>query len=180
MAQDGIGASTKRREDYRFLKGIGKYTDDINHQGQTYCYFLRSPVAHAKLGKIDVSAAKDAPGVVAIFTATDLEAVGGVPCGWQITGKGGQVMKEPKHPILAAGKARHVGDPVVAVIADSLTAAKNAADLISIDYQELPAVIDMKRTRPCRSARQHVLRLGIRRQGGDRRRFRIGSPRHEN
>ena len=65
MAQDGIGASTKRREDYRFLKGIGKYTDDINHHGQTYCYFLRSSVAHAKLGKIDVSAAKDAPGVVA-------------------------------------------------------------------------------------------------------------------
>ncbi len=145
MAQDGIGASTKRREDYRFLKGIGKYTDDINHMGQTYCYFLRSPVAHAKLGKIDVSAAKDAPGVVAIFTAADLEAVGGVPCGWQITGKGGEVMKEPKHPILAASKVRHVGDPVVAVIADSLTAAKNAADLVSIDYQELPAVIDMKK-----------------------------------
>ena len=144
MAQDGIGASTKRREDYRFLKGIGKYTDDINHHGQTYCYFLRSSVAHAKLGKIDVSAAKDAPGVVAIFTAADLAKVGGVPCGWQITGKGGQVMKEPKHPILAEGKVRHVGDPIVAVIADSLNAAKNAADLVSVDYQELPAVIDMR------------------------------------
>jgi len=144
MAQDGIGASTKRREDFRFLKGIGKYTDDINQPNQTYCYFLRSPVAHARIGKIDLSAAKNASGVAGIFTSADLEAVGGVPCGWQITGKGGQVMKEPKHPILAAGKVRHVGDPVVAVIANSLNEAKNAADLISIDYQELPAVIDMR------------------------------------
>ena len=61
MAQDGIGASSKRREDYRFLKGIGKYTDDMNQQNQTYCYFLRSPVAHAKIGKIDLSVAKSAP-----------------------------------------------------------------------------------------------------------------------
>ena len=144
MAQDGIGASTKRREDYRFLKGIGKYTDDINQPNQTYCYFLRSPMAHAKIGKIDLSVAKSAPGVVAIFTAADLEAVGGVPCGWLITGKNAQPMKEPKHPILAAGKVRHVGDPVVAVIAESLNAAKNAADLVSIDYQELPAIIDMR------------------------------------
>ena len=144
MAQDGIGASTRRREDFRFLKGIGKYTDDINQPNQTYCYFLRSPVAHAKIGKIDLSAAKSAPGVVAIFTSKDLEAVGGVPCGWLITGKNAQPMKEPKHPILAAGKVRHVGDPVVAVIANSINEAKNAADLISIDYQELPAVIDMR------------------------------------
>jgi len=146
MAQDGIGASTKRREDFRFLKGIGKYTDDINQPNQTYCYILRSPVGHAKIGKIDLSAAKSAPGVVAIFTSADIDAdkVGGVPCGWLITGKEGKPMKEPKHPILASGKVRHVGDPVVAVIAESLNAAKNAADLVSIDYQELPAIIDMK------------------------------------
>jgi carbon-monoxide dehydrogenase large subunit len=155
MAQDGIGASTKRREDFRFLKGIGKYTDDITQPNQTYCYFLRSPVAHAKIGKIDLSAAKSAPGIVAIFTSSDLEAVGGVPCGWQITGKGGQVMKEPKHPILAAGKVRHVGDPVVAVIAESLDEARNAADLISIDYQELPAIIDMKAALTAKSAPVH-------------------------
>ena len=146
MAQDGIGASTKRREDFRFLKGIGKYTDDMVYPNQSYCYFLRSPVAHAKIGKIDLSAAKSAPGVVAIYTAADIEAdkLGGVPCGWLITSKDGKPMKEPKHPILASGKVRHVGDPVVAVIAESLTAAKNAADLVSIDYQDLPAVIDMR------------------------------------
>ena len=144
MAQDGIGASSKRREDFRFLKGIGKYTDDINQPNQTYCYILRSPVAHAKIGKIDLTAAKSAPGVVAILTSTDFEGVGGIPCGWLVTGKNNQPMKEPKHPILAAGKVRHVGDPVVAVIAESLNAAKNAADLVSIDYQELPAVVDMK------------------------------------
>ena len=145
MAQDGIGASVKRREDARFLKGIGKYTDDINQPNQTYCCFMRSPVAHAKIARIDLSAAEKAPGVVAILTSTDFEGVGGVPCGWLVTGKDGKPMVEPKHPILAAGKVRHVGDPVVAVIAESLNAAKNAADLVAIDYQELPAVVDMRK-----------------------------------
>ena len=145
MAQDGIGAAVKRREDFRFLKGLGKYTDDMNQPNQTYCVFLRSSVAHAKINKIDLSAAKNAPGVVAIFTGADFEGVGGIPCGWLVTGKSAKPMVEPKHPILATGKVRHVGDPVVAVVAESLGAAKNAADLVSIDYTELPAVVDMTR-----------------------------------
>jgi aerobic carbon-monoxide dehydrogenase large subunit len=142
-ALDGIGASVKRREDGRFLKGIGKYTDDLAQVNQTFCYFLRSPIAHATIVSIDLTAAKNAPGVVAIFTAKDLEALGGVPCGWLVTGKDNKPMVEPKHPILAEGKVRHVGDPIVAVIADSLEQAKNAADMVAIDYQDLPVVINM-------------------------------------
>jgi len=143
MAVDGIGAAVKRREDDRFLRGIGKYTDDINARNQTYCYFLRSSVAHARIDKLDTSRAASAPGVVAILTAEDFKEVGGVPCGWQVTGKDGP-MKEPKHPILAEGKVRHVGDPIAAVIAESLREAKDAAELIDLELTELPAVVDMR------------------------------------
>jgi aerobic carbon-monoxide dehydrogenase large subunit len=146
MATKHIGASTKRREDARFLKGIGKYTDDINQPGQTYMYLLRSPIAHAKISRIDLTAARKAPGVVACFTHEDLtnDKINGLPCGWLVTGKDNKPMVEPKHPILAEGKARHVGDPIVAVIAETLAQARDAAELIAVDYTELPAVIDMK------------------------------------
>ncbi|MGF1648981.1 MAG: xanthine dehydrogenase family protein molybdopterin-binding subunit [Hyphomicrobiaceae bacterium] len=145
MSDTGIGAAVKRREDIRFLKGIGKYTDDLNQPNQTYCYFIRSPLAHATLNSIDTSAAEAAEGVVGVFTGAHFETVGGLPCGWLVTDKHGQPMKEPKHPILASGKVRHVGDPVVAVVAESLQAAKDAAELVVIDYGELPPVIDMRR-----------------------------------
>jgi len=141
---DGIGAPMKRREDERFLKGIGKYTDDINEPRQTYCTFLRASVAHARIDRLDTSRAASAPGVVAVLTAEDFKDVGGVPCGWQVTGKDGP-MVEPKHPILAEGKVRHVGDPIAAVIADSLQAAKDAAELIDLELTELPAVVDMRK-----------------------------------
>ncbi len=146
MTVQGIGAAVKRREDFRFIKGVGKYTDDINLPNQTYCYFLRSPVAHATIRNIDISAAQSAPGVVAVFTGADIDAsgAGGVPCGWLITSRDGNPMKEPKHPILAVGKVRHVGDPVVAVIAETLEQAKNAAELVQLDLDELPAVVNMK------------------------------------
>ena len=147
MTEQGIGAAIKRREDHRFLRGIGKYTDDINLDGQTYCHIVRSPVAHARINKIDTTAAAAAAGVVAVFVSEDLTAdgAGGVPCGWQVTSKDGEPMKEPGHPILAAGKVRHVGDPVVAVIADTLKQARDAAELIDLDLEELPAVIDMQK-----------------------------------
>ncbi|GMG83066.1 xanthine dehydrogenase family protein molybdopterin-binding subunit [Paralimibaculum aggregatum] len=140
----GIGASSKRREDIRFLTGKGQYTDDINRPGQLYCHFLRSDVAHGRIAKLDTAAAAAMPGVVAIHTAQDLAAVGGVPCGWQVTDKNGEAMKEPKHPILAEGKVRHVGDPVAAILAESLEQAQDAAEAIELEIEELPAVVDMK------------------------------------
>ncbi|WP_375227465.1 xanthine dehydrogenase family protein molybdopterin-binding subunit [Roseobacter sp. S98] len=140
----GIGASSKRREDVRFLTGAGNYTDDINIHGQAHVYFLRSDMAHGTINSVDTSAAEAMPGVVKIFTGADFEAVGGMPCGWQVTDKHGQPMQEPKHPVLAHGKVRHVGEPIAAVVADTLEQARDAAEAIDVDISELPAVVDMK------------------------------------
>ena len=138
-----IGQAVKRKEDFRFLTGGGNYTDDINRPRQTYAYILRSPHAHANIRKIDVSAAKKAPGVVAVFTGADYAAdkKGGLPCGWLVKNKDGSPMVEPPHPPLVADRVRHVGDHVAVVIAETKDQAKDAAALIDIDYQELPAVI---------------------------------------
>jgi aerobic carbon-monoxide dehydrogenase large subunit len=144
--ETGIGASVRRKEDYRFLTGSGNYTDDVQVPGQTYAYFLRSPHAHARIGSIDRSAAQTAPGVIAVLTGEDLAAdkVGGVPCGWLITDVNGQPMKEPAHPALAQGKVRHVGDQVAIVIAATYLQAKDAAELIQVEYDPLPAVVDAR------------------------------------
>ena len=144
MPKDGIGASTKRREDKRFLTGVGRYTDDINLRGQAYAYFLRSDVAHGRLTNVDTSAAEAMEGVVKVFTAADFSAAGGLPCGWCVTDRHGNPMQEPKHPILAEGKVRHVGDPIAVVIADSPELARDAAEAIVVDIEELPAVVNMK------------------------------------
>ena len=116
---NSIGQSIRRKEDYRFLIGAGQYTDDVNPPHHTHVFFLRSPHAHAKLGKIDTAKAKAAPGVLAIYTGADMTGVNGLPCGWLITGSDGQPMKEPPHPVLAQGKVRYVGDPVAMVIAET-------------------------------------------------------------
>ena len=140
-----IAQSVLRREDKRFLTGTGMYTDDVALPGQTYGVFLRSPHAHARIRSIDTAAAAKAPGVVQIFTGADLAdaKVGGLPCGWLIHSKDGSPMKEPPHPVLAQGKVRHVGDQVALVVAESVKQAKDAAELIEVDYEELPAVIDI-------------------------------------
>ena len=119
-ADGGIGAPTPRREDVRFLTGAGNYTDDINLNGQAYVHFLRSDVAHGTINNVDTSSADGMPGVLRIFTGADFAEVGGIPCGWQVTDKHGEPMQEPAHPVLAQGKVRHVGDPIAAVVAESL------------------------------------------------------------
>jgi carbon-monoxide dehydrogenase large subunit len=136
-----IGQSVKRKEDVRFLTGAGQYTDDITLPRQTYAVFVRSPHAHAKVRKVDTSRAKAAPGVVGVFTGADLEGVGGLPCGWLITSLDGTPMKEPPHPVLAQGKVRYVGDRVALVVAESLSQAKDAAELVDVDYEVLAAVV---------------------------------------
>ena len=144
MPKDGgIGASSKRREDVRFLTGVGNYTDDINIHGQAHVFFLRSDIAHGTINSVDASAAAAMPGVVRIFTGTDFEGVGGMPCGWQVTDKHGQPMQEPGHPVLAQGKVRHVGEPIAAVVAETLEQARDAAEAINVDIAELPAVVYM-------------------------------------
>jgi aerobic carbon-monoxide dehydrogenase large subunit len=142
--EKGIGASSKRREDVRFLTGAGNYTDDINIHGQAHVFFLRSDIAHGTINAVNTSAAETMPGVVRIFTGKDFEGVGGMPCGWQVTDKNGEPMQEPGHPVLAQGKVRHVGEPIAAVVAETLEQARDAAEAIDVDIAELPAVVDMK------------------------------------
>ena len=142
-----IGASLKRKEDARFLTGRGRYTDDINLPGQLYAHLLRSTVAHANLASVDTSAAEAAPGVHAVFTGPDMEGVGGVPTGWLIHSKDGSPMVEPAHPPMAIGKVRHVGEVVAIVVAETRDQAREAAALIDIDYQELPAVASLAAAR---------------------------------
>ena len=137
-----IGQAVRRKEDLRFLTGAGQYTDDVNPPHHTHAYFLRSPHAHAKLRKVDTAKAKAAPGVVAVFTGADLTGINGLPCGWLITGTDGKPMNEPPHPVLAQGKVRHVGDPIALVIAETPHEAKDAAELIDVDYEVLPAVVN--------------------------------------
>jgi carbon-monoxide dehydrogenase large subunit len=145
MSNSPIGKPLLRREDQRFLTGAGQYTDDVVLPGQTYGVFLRSPHAHARIKSIDTSKARKAAGVVAVFTGQDLAdaKVGGLPCGWLIHSKDGSPMKEPPHPVLAQGKVRHVGDQVALVVADTYLQAKDAAELIEVDYEELKPVIDI-------------------------------------
>ncbi len=142
MGFEGIGASVRRKEDHRFLSGRGQYTDDLNRPGQTHAVMRRADRPHARLLRIDTAAALNAPGVIAVYTGADMAAdgVGGVPCGWQIHNKDGSPMAEPPHPVLAIGKVRHVGDPVAVVIADTRQHAKNAAELLVIEYEDLPAI----------------------------------------
>lgn len=141
-----IGKSIKRVEDKRFITGKGRYTDDIELPGMTHAYIVRSPYAHAKIESIDTSKAIALDGVVAVFTGADLAAAGiaGVPCGWQVDFKNGDTMKEPPHPLLVADKARHVGDGVAIIIAEDRYIARDAADLVEVEYDVLDAVVDAK------------------------------------
>ena len=141
-----IGESLRRKEDYRFLTGAGQYTDDVQMANMTHAYFVRSPHAHAHIKSIDKKAALAAPGVIGIFDGKDVagDSINGLPCGWLITDTSGQPMKEPAHPILAQGKVRYVGDHVAMVVAETLEQARNAAELVHVEYDVLPAVVDVR------------------------------------
>jgi aerobic carbon-monoxide dehydrogenase large subunit len=141
-----IGESLRRKEDYRFLTGAGQYTDDVQMANMTHAYFVRSPHAHAHIKSIDKKAALAAPGVIGIFDGKDVagDSINGLPCGWLITDTSGQPMKEPAHPILAQGKVRYVGDHVAMVVAETLEQARNAAELVHVNYDVLPAVVDVR------------------------------------
>ncbi len=139
----GIGASSKRREDVRFLTGKGKYTADISVKDQTFAAFARSSVAHGRINSIDIAAAEAMPGVLAVLTGEDFAEVGGNPAGWLITSRDGEPMKEPKRSPLAIGKVRHVGDAYAAVIAETAAQARDAVEALDADIEELDAIVDM-------------------------------------
>lgn len=145
MSGTGIGQAVRRKEDQRFITGAGRYTDDLNRPGQTYACFLRSPHAHARIRNIDIGPAQSAPGVVAVFTGADVAAdeLGGLICGWTVHSKDGSEMKAGAHPILALDTVRYVGDHVAMVIAETYQEARNAAELIDVDYDVLDAAVDV-------------------------------------
>ena len=144
MAENGIGVSVLRKEDHRFLIGKGNYTDDINVAGQTYACFVRSPHAHAIINSIDTAEAASAEGVVAVFTGDDLAADGIAPliCGVTVTSDDGEPHRAPAHPALAQGKVNYVGDHVAIVIAETQAQARDAAEIVDVDYEILTAVTD--------------------------------------
>jgi carbon-monoxide dehydrogenase large subunit len=145
MTKFGIGQSTRRIEDPRLLTGGGRYTDDTKLQGKAArAYVLRSPHAHAVIRKIDVAAAKKAPGVLLVLTGDDVKAAGfnDLPCLVPLPNRDGTERADTPRPMLAQGRVRHVGDPVALVVAETLEQAKDGAELIEVDYDPLPAVVD--------------------------------------
>jgi carbon-monoxide dehydrogenase large subunit len=142
MSKYGIGQPVLRFEDPRLLRGQGRFINDVNVYGQAHAVFVRSPHAHANIRSIDIEEAKAAPGVVAVFTGHDVKADGlGMPkANMPRKRPDGKPMYAPQRPPLVTDRVRYVGDPVVMVIADTLAQAKDAADLVSIDYDPIPSV----------------------------------------
>ena len=145
MSKAGIGQPVRRVEDYRFITGNGQYTDDISRPGQTYAVFVRSPHAHATIQRIDTAAAGNAPGVLGVFIGKDVAAdkIGTLACGWMVLSKDGTPMRAGVHPVLAVEKVRYVGDHVAVVIAETMNQARDAAELVSVDYNVHAAVVDL-------------------------------------
>ncbi|MEQ9446145.1 MAG: xanthine dehydrogenase family protein molybdopterin-binding subunit, partial [Rhodospirillaceae bacterium] len=145
MGKFGMGQSIRRIEDHRFVTGTGQYTDDVNRENQAWLAVLRSPYAHAKVSSIDTSAAKAADGVLGVYTNADLDAAGftGMPADTIPPGPDGKAPEAPHRPILAKDRVRYVGEPVAIVVAETLALARDASELIEVEYNELPVVADM-------------------------------------
>jgi carbon-monoxide dehydrogenase large subunit len=135
-----VGKRFKRKEDPRLVRGISHYTDDIKLPRLVHCVFVRSPHAHARIVSINTEAARAHPGVLAVITSADLEGLGMIPCAMQMPD-----LKIPPHPALAKGRVRYVGEPVAAVVAEDPYTARDAAELVAVDYEPLPVVLDMEK-----------------------------------
>ena len=135
-----VGKRFKRKEDPRLVRGISHYTDDIQLTRMLYCVFVRSPYAHARITAINTEAARSHPGVVAVVTSADLHGLGMIPCAVQMPD-----LKIPAHPALARERVRYVGEPVAAVVADDPYTARDAAEMVAVDYEPLPVVLDMEK-----------------------------------
>ena len=134
------GLSLPRLEDARFLTGRGRYIEDIDIPGQAWMHVVRSPHAHAVIERIDTAAARALPGVLGVFSAADLSSVGTLPCTVPVASIA-PMIAPPRHA-LARERARHVGDPVAFVVAETRNVARDAAELVMVDWQELPALVD--------------------------------------
>jgi carbon-monoxide dehydrogenase large subunit len=149
MAKYGIGQAITRREDQRLLLGTAQFVDDMALPGETFVIFVRSPHAHARMVSIDTSAAKAMPGVLAVFTGADLQAdgVGPLPIGPGLKRADGENMDGPPNNPIAVDTARHVGEAVAAVVAETRAQAEDAAERVVVEYEELPAVVTIDQAR---------------------------------
>ena len=136
----GMGASPRRVEDGSLIRGLGRYTTDILPKGALTAYVLRSASAHARIRIGDLAEARALPGVRLVWTAPDVADLGLMPC--LAKPKAKQPYEEPPYPVLCGDLVRHVGDAIAFIVADNLNIAKSAAELIDIDYDPLPAVVD--------------------------------------
>ena len=138
----GIGQPVRRHEDLRLVTGQGRYTDDIVLPRMAHAFVLRAPVAHALIERVDAAAARRMPGVLFVATGEDAQAdgLGDLPCLVPLVSRDGRPRHDTPRPLLALGKVRHAGQPVAFAVAETLTAARDAAEAIAVDYEALPAV----------------------------------------
>jgi carbon-monoxide dehydrogenase large subunit len=155
---EGVGAAVRRREDIRFTTGRGRYVADHHLPNELTAWFVRSDHAHAIIDSIDTAAARAAPGVEAVLTGADWAAdgLGVLPCDWLITSVNGQPMRAARRPPLTLDRARFVGDPIAVVIAKSAREARDAAELIGIDYQTLACAVELKHAARVDAPRIHA------------------------
>jgi carbon-monoxide dehydrogenase large subunit len=135
-----VGRALKRKEDPRLVRGISHYTDDIRLPGMLHCAFLRSPHGHAAIKSINIDKARSLTGVVGVFTGKDLGGKCNIPCAIAMPD-----LKVPPHPALAIGHVRYVGEPVAVVVANDPYIARDAAEMIEVEYEPLPAIVDMEK-----------------------------------
>ena len=149
MKQFGIGQPVRRVEDRRFITGRGSYVDDIVRPRQAHAVMLRSPHAHARIRAIDTAATAASPGVLAVFTGADVAAdgLGTIPCVSPLTNRDGSPCAMPPRPSIAQDRVRHVGDTVAMVVAESAAQARDAAEVVEVDYEPLPAVVETAHAR---------------------------------
>ena len=140
----GAAQSPLRGEDLRLLRGEGRFTDDLSVEGQAHAAFVRATLPHAEIGGIRTGEAKDAPGVLGVFTADDMRDLGTLPCSRPPVGRDGQELVQPPRTVLATDRMRHVGEPVALVVAETLDQALDAAERVAVDAGALPAVVDVE------------------------------------
>lgn len=140
----GIAQPVRRVEDPRLLQGRGRYVDDFAPEGVLHAVVLRSPYAAARITRVDAAEARAMPGVHAVYTGADIVAagLGGIGCALPMSNKDGSPRHDPPRPVLVADAVRHVGDPVALIVADTLEAARDAAEAVLVDYDSLAAVAD--------------------------------------
>ena len=142
----GIGQPVRRHEDLRLLTGQGRYTDDITLPRMTHAFVLRSPMAHARIKHVDATVARAMPGVLLALTGKDVrtDGLGDIPCTTPLVGRDGEPRHDTPRPVLALDNVRHVGEPVALVVAETLLAARDAAEAVEVEYEALLSITDAK------------------------------------